>query len=146
MDKKKEEGVMDLTPLMDVVRTLRSPGGCPWDQAQDHKSMRRELVEEVYELLEAIDDGDVKGIRKSWGMSFFRWSSMPVWQKKWGPLRCRTSLRMCPGNSSTVIPMFMVRLRSEARRSFSRIGMPSKQKRKRNAKVPLMALPETCRA
>ena len=35
MDKKKEEGVMDLTPLMDVVRTLRSPGGCPWDQAQD---------------------------------------------------------------------------------------------------------------
>ena len=64
MDKKKEEGVMDLTPLMDVVRTLRSPGGCPWDQAQDHKSMRRELVEEVYELLEAIDDGDVKGIRE----------------------------------------------------------------------------------
>ena len=60
MDKKKEEGVMDLTPLMDVVRTLRSPGGCPWDQAQDHKSMRRELVEEVYELLEAIDVLPVK--------------------------------------------------------------------------------------
>ena len=72
MDKKKEEGVMDLTPLMDVVRTLRSPGGCPWDQAQDHKSMRRELVEEVYELLEAIDDGDVKGIREELGDVLFQ--------------------------------------------------------------------------
>ena len=39
MDKKKEEGVMDLTPLMDVVRTLRSPGGCPWDQAQEPSMM-----------------------------------------------------------------------------------------------------------
>ncbi|UQT38886.1 hypothetical protein M5E89_10630 [Acidaminococcus intestini] len=63
---------MDLTPLMDVVRTLRSPGGCPWDQAQDHKSMRRELVEEVYELLEAIDDGDVKGIREELGDVLFQ--------------------------------------------------------------------------
>ena len=71
MDKKKEERVMDLTPLMDVVRTLRGPGGCPWDQAQDHKSMRRELVEEVYELLEAIDDGDEKGIREELGDVLF---------------------------------------------------------------------------
>ncbi len=72
MNKKKEERVMDLTPLMDVVRTLRGPGGCPWDQAQDHKSMRRELVEEVYELLEAIDDGDVKGIREELGDVLFQ--------------------------------------------------------------------------
>ena len=37
-----------------------------------HKSMRRELVEEVYELLEAIDDGDVKGIREELGDVLFQ--------------------------------------------------------------------------
>ncbi|GAA2970536.1 MazG family protein [Actinokineospora diospyrosa] len=41
-----------------VMDTLRSPGGCPWDAEQTHESLRRYLVEEAYELLDAIDDGD----------------------------------------------------------------------------------------
>ena len=44
-----------LEPLTDVMRTLRSPGGCPWDIAQSHESLRRNLIEEVYEVIEAID-------------------------------------------------------------------------------------------
>ena len=51
----KHEETFDLSPLEDVVKTLRSPGGCPWDIVQTHKSLRRNLIEEVYEVIEAID-------------------------------------------------------------------------------------------
>ncbi len=44
-----------LSPLTDIIHTLRSPGGCPWDIIQTHKSLRRNLIEEVYEVVEAID-------------------------------------------------------------------------------------------
>jgi len=43
--------------LMSVVRKLRAPGGCPWDRAQTHHSMKCYLLEETYEVLEAIDRG-----------------------------------------------------------------------------------------
>jgi len=45
----------DLEPLIDVMARLRSPGGCVWDIEQTHRSLRRYIVEEVYEVLEAID-------------------------------------------------------------------------------------------
>ncbi len=54
------EQQFDLAPLEDVIKTLRSPGGCPWDIVQTHKSLRRNLIEEVYEVIEAIDLGDKK--------------------------------------------------------------------------------------
>lgn len=44
-----------VNPLVDVMATLRSPGGCVWDREQDHASLRRYLLEEVYEVLEAIE-------------------------------------------------------------------------------------------
>jgi tetrapyrrole methylase family protein/MazG family protein len=47
-----------LNPLIDVMARLRSPGGCVWDIEQTHKSLRRYIVEEVYEVLEAIDEED----------------------------------------------------------------------------------------
>ncbi|MDU4961227.1 MAG: nucleoside triphosphate pyrophosphohydrolase [Sporomusaceae bacterium] len=47
-----------LSPLLAVMRRLRSPGGCVWDIEQTHRSLRRYLVEEVYEVLEAIDEAD----------------------------------------------------------------------------------------
>ena len=48
----------DMEPLTDIMQTLRSPGGCPWDIVQTHSSLRRNLIEEVYEVIEAIDLGD----------------------------------------------------------------------------------------
>ncbi|ORU00458.1 Nucleoside triphosphate pyrophosphohydrolase MazG [Anaerovibrio sp. JC8] len=51
--KRKSE--FDITPLKDIVHTLRSPGGCPWDIAQTHESIRTNLIEETYEVIEAID-------------------------------------------------------------------------------------------
>ena len=46
---------------------LRSPGGCPWDAEQTHDSLVRYLVEECYELVQAIEDGDEAAIREELG-------------------------------------------------------------------------------
>jgi MazG family protein len=43
--------------LLDIMRTLRAPGGCPWDQEQTHASLRPFVLEETYEVLEAIESG-----------------------------------------------------------------------------------------
>ncbi len=56
--------------LADAVRVmdrLRSPGGCPWDADQTHDSLRRYLVEECYELLQALEDGDHGAIEEELG-------------------------------------------------------------------------------
>lgn len=44
--------------LVDVVATLRGPDGCPWDKEQTYKSLKRFVIEEAYEVLEAIDSED----------------------------------------------------------------------------------------
>ena len=44
--------------LRDIVRILREPGGCPWDAEQTHKSIRNGLLEEAYEVADAIDNSD----------------------------------------------------------------------------------------
>lgn len=45
--------------LLDIMRMLRAPGGCPWDREQTHQSIRKNFVEETYEACEAIDNGDM---------------------------------------------------------------------------------------
>lgn len=50
--------VRSLDRLLAVMARLRAPDGCPWDRAQDHRSLRSHAVEEVYELLDAIEAGD----------------------------------------------------------------------------------------
>src|SRR6266566_1708097 len=52
---KKNSAIKD---LLRVMARLRSPRGCPWDREQDHLSLRWHAVEEVYELLDAIETGD----------------------------------------------------------------------------------------
>lgn len=46
------------TGLRHIVHRLRAPGGCPWDREQTHESLKRFLLEETYEALHALDDGD----------------------------------------------------------------------------------------
>jgi len=53
--------------LQDVVAHLRAPDGCPWDQKQTHQSLRPGLLEETYEVLEAIDAGDAAKLREELG-------------------------------------------------------------------------------
>ena len=49
------------SPIEDVLRVmarLRAPDGCPWDREQNHRTLRRHAIEEVYELIDAIEAGD----------------------------------------------------------------------------------------
>lgn len=63
---RREDGAA-LERLVDVMARLRSPGGCPWDREQDLASIRPYLIEETYEVLEALDSGDVQEHRKELG-------------------------------------------------------------------------------
>jgi len=56
--------------LMEVVEHLRGPNGCPWDQKQNHVSLKQMLLEECYELLEAIDQDDPRKIAEEMGDLF----------------------------------------------------------------------------
>jgi MazG family protein len=53
--------------LREIVRRLRAPDGCPWDREQTHASLKPHLLEECYELLEAIDSGDNDQLREELG-------------------------------------------------------------------------------
>src|ERR1700686_3099953 len=53
--------------LRNIVVQLRSPNGCPWDREQTHQSLKPHLVEECYELIDAIDAGDDKEIKEELG-------------------------------------------------------------------------------
>ncbi|MBP2257135.1 tetrapyrrole methylase family protein/MazG family protein [Virgibacillus campisalis] len=53
--------------LKEIIATLRSPEGCPWDRKQTHESLREYAIEEVYELIDAIDEQDDEGIVEELG-------------------------------------------------------------------------------
>lgn len=57
----------DLRDFVALVSYLRSPNGCPWDQVQTHESIRRNFLEETYEVCEAIDAGDLVHMREELG-------------------------------------------------------------------------------
>ena len=52
----------DWKDLLTIMRILRAPGGCPWDREQTHSSIRRNFLEETYEVLDAIDHDDASGM------------------------------------------------------------------------------------
>ena len=54
----------DLSDLIRLVHVLRAPGGCPWDAAQTHLSIRRNFLEEAYEACEALDCDDAAMLRR----------------------------------------------------------------------------------
>jgi tetrapyrrole methylase family protein / MazG family protein len=56
-----------LLELVKVMARLRAPGGCPWDAEQTHKTLARHLLEETYELLDAIEVGDEDAMRDELG-------------------------------------------------------------------------------
>ena len=61
MDLNKEKykdgygGKYTFDDLVKIIEILRAPGGCPWDREQTHESIRKNVVEEAYEMVEAID-------------------------------------------------------------------------------------------
>ena len=63
----QEKSHYDFNDLINIVRILRAPGGCPWDMSQTHKSIRSNFIEETYEAIEAIDTDDPELLREELG-------------------------------------------------------------------------------
>lgn len=57
----------DCNDLIEIVRILRAPGGCPWDAEQTHQSIRRGFLEEAYEVAEAIDENSPEHLKEELG-------------------------------------------------------------------------------
>ncbi|MDQ3169451.1 MAG: nucleoside triphosphate pyrophosphohydrolase [Acidobacteriota bacterium] len=57
--------------LVEIMQALRAPGGCPWDRQQSFASLRPFVLEETYEVLEAIDRGDIDALRGELGDFLF---------------------------------------------------------------------------
>ena len=63
----KEKQNYNFNDLVEIVKILRSPGGCPWDREQTHKSIRSNFIEETYEAIEAIDTDDTELLKEELG-------------------------------------------------------------------------------
>ncbi len=63
----REKGSYTFDDLVLIMELLRSPGGCPWDIEQNHHSIRNDLIEETYEVVEAIDRDDPVHLREELG-------------------------------------------------------------------------------
>jgi tetrapyrrole methylase family protein / MazG family protein len=63
----RKEAEQRFGELLDVMARLRSETGCPWDKEQTHLSLKPCLLEETYELLDALDDGDPKKLKEELG-------------------------------------------------------------------------------
>ena len=57
----------ELERLREVMDKLRSPGGCPWDNEQDHTSLLKYLLEESYEFIESVENNDRQSMQEELG-------------------------------------------------------------------------------
>jgi len=64
--------VYNVTNLCRIVKILRSPDGCPWDMKQTHESIRQHVIEEAYEVVDAIDNDDVDNLVEELGDLLFQ--------------------------------------------------------------------------
>ncbi len=64
---ERKEKMQEMERFAEIVRHLRSENGCPWDKAQTHRSLRRCLVEEAGEFLDAVENDDYEGMQEELG-------------------------------------------------------------------------------
>ena len=62
-----EKAVYTYDDLVDILRILRAPGGCPWDREQTHRSIGKNMIEEAYEALDCIEADDAAHLREELG-------------------------------------------------------------------------------
>ncbi|ELC8460058.1 nucleoside triphosphate pyrophosphohydrolase [Clostridium perfringens] len=62
----------DFQDLLDIIETLRNPGGCPWDREQTHESLKSALLEECYEVIDAIENEDEDALIEELGDVLFQ--------------------------------------------------------------------------
>lgn len=61
------DGKYTLSQLLQIMKALRSPDGCPWDREQTHQSIKNDALEEVYEVVDAIDNNDAVALCEELG-------------------------------------------------------------------------------
>ena len=61
------ENLEEFSALVEIISTLRSPEGCPWDRKQTHRSLRPTFLQECYEVLAALDSGDTAALKEELG-------------------------------------------------------------------------------
>lgn len=57
----------NIDDLIQLITVLRAPNGCPWDREQTHESIKKNFIEETYEVIEAINKKDAKGLKEELG-------------------------------------------------------------------------------
>ena len=68
VDTNQRKSIGDsLSQLIEIVEKLRAPGGCPWDKEQTHDSLLPYLLEEVYEVIESIEEEDLELLKEELG-------------------------------------------------------------------------------
>ena len=65
--EEKEKNIFDFIDLLGIMGILRSKDGCSWDIEQTHESIRQNIIEEAYEVVDAIDRGDIDGLIEELG-------------------------------------------------------------------------------
>ena len=65
--EEKEKKIFDFNDLIGIMKLLRSEDGCPWDMEQSHKSIRQSVIEEAYEVVDAIDNDDIDNLVEELG-------------------------------------------------------------------------------
>ena len=65
MNNKNTE--KSFTNLLNIVRQLRGPDGCPWDKEQTHESLLPYFLEEAYEVIEGVEAGDMNSLKEELG-------------------------------------------------------------------------------
>lgn len=67
MTREETAAAEKFVKLLNIMKKLREPGGCPWDREQSYMTLRRYIVEEGYELIQAIEEGNLSNMREECG-------------------------------------------------------------------------------
>ena len=68
MDVRKRKSILEeLDKLIEVMSVLRGPNGCPWDKKQDYHSIKENIIEEAYEVVEALERNDIEAFKEELG-------------------------------------------------------------------------------
>ena len=70
--KDAKDKKYDINALRSVMESLLGENGCEWDKAQDHKSLKKYLIEECYEVIDAIDSRDSENLCEELGDLLFQ--------------------------------------------------------------------------
>src|SRR6056297_312887 len=68
LDVRKRISILkELDKLIEVMAVLRGPDGCPWDKKQDYHSIKENIIEEAYEVVEALEKNDIEAFKEELG-------------------------------------------------------------------------------